>query len=107
MKKKLNQWHKEEFISYQDFKNYYRPLKRSVKVKTYMEDKILRFNVEMDVKEVFSNKITNFCYDTSFRCVEPYDYTFDMMYSELLDRHLKLVFFDIIENHKKDLATQS
>jgi len=30
-----------------------------------------------------------------------------MMYSELLDRHLKLVFFDIIENHKKDLATQS
>ena len=98
MNKKLAEIHKTERLTDNDFKNYYRPLKRNIKVTPRSENLDNDLVITMDVKEIFSGNVTKFYFNDGWGVVEPDDYTFKMMYSELLDRHLKPLFWDIVKN---------
>tara|TARA_R110000803_G_scaffold187539_1_gene249916 strand:+ start:313 stop:639 length:327 start_codon:yes stop_codon:yes gene_type:complete len=99
MKKKLAEIHKTELLTDKDFKNYYRPLKRSIKVTPRSENLDGDLSISMSVKEVFSGNITKFHFNDYWGVVEPSNYTFEMRICDLLSEHLKPLFWDIVEKN--------
>ena len=90
---------KTGFWTDKDFKNYYRPLKRSIKVTPRSENIDDDLVVSINVKEIFSGNITKFWFNDGWGVVEPDVYTFKMDFSEQLNYHLTSLFLDIVEEN--------
>ena len=99
MKKKLAEIYKTQRLTDKDFKNYYRPLKRSIEITPRSENLDGDLVVSMSVKEIFSGNITKFWFNDGWGAVEPDDYTFKMDICDFLDEHLKPLFWDIVEKN--------
>tara|TARA_B110000902_G_scaffold138928_1_gene160551 strand:+ start:81 stop:482 length:402 start_codon:yes stop_codon:yes gene_type:complete len=77
-----------------DFKNYYLPLKSSIKVTP--RDEYGDLVISINVKEISSGNITKFWFNDGLTEVTYDDYTFKSDFSEQLNYHLTSLFLDIM-----------
>ena len=80
------------------FKNHYRILKRSIKVYPRSNNIDNDMCIEMDVKEISSNKVIKFSYNDGWDSICPDRYVFDID-DNLMMMKLKPLFREICENN--------